>query len=69
VDALFETLRETSVAISAELLSTFLLLPAVADLRVFSVPWFTDEPESVRLVTLVVEDLSTPERLPSIDLL
>jgi hypothetical protein len=37
-DALVETLRETSVAISAELLPIFLLPAAVADLRDISVP-------------------------------
>jgi len=69
VDALVETLRETSVAIPAELFSLFLLVLTVVDLREFSAPWFTEEPETDLLVTLVAEDLSTPERLLSIDLL
>jgi len=67
--ALVETLREISTAFPVELFSTFLPVATVADLREFSVPWFTEEPEAVLLFTLVAEDLSTPERLLSIDLL
>lgn len=69
VDAFFSTLREISVVFRAELFSLFLLVLTVADLREFSVPWFTEEPEAVLLATLVAEDLCTPERLFSIDLL
>jgi hypothetical protein len=68
-EVFFSTLREISVAFPAELFSTFLLVLTAADLREFSVPWVTAEPEAVLLVTLVAEDLSTPERLLSIDLL
>jgi hypothetical protein len=69
VDVFVSTLRETSVVLPAELFSLFLLFLTVADLREFSVPWFTEEPEAVLLATLVVEDLCTPERVLFIDLL
>jgi hypothetical protein len=69
LDAFVATLREILVAFPAELFSTFRLVPSFADLRGFSVPCFTEEPETVLLDTLVAEDLSTPERLFSIDLL
>jgi hypothetical protein len=61
--------REISVVFPAELFSTFLLVATIVDLREFSVPWFTDEPEAVLLEPFVAEFLSTPERLLSIDLL
>lgn len=69
VDVFVSTLRETSVVLPAELFSLFLPARTVTDLREFSAPWFTDEPETVLLATLVAEDLCTPERLLSIDLL
>lgn len=69
MDVFVSTLRETSVVLPAELFSLFLLFLTVADLREFSVPWFTEEPEAVLLATLVVEDLCTPERVLFIDLL
>jgi hypothetical protein len=69
VEAFFSTLREISIALPAELFSTFLLPATVDDLREFTVPWFTEVPEAVLLEPLLAEDLSTPERLLSIDLL
>lgn len=66
--AFFSTLRETSLAFPTEFLSIFLLPATVDDLRGFSVTRFTEE-FVVLLVTLVAEDLSTPERAFSIDLL
>jgi hypothetical protein len=68
-DVFISTPLETSVDFPAELFSLFLLVLTAVDLRGFSVPWLTDEPEGVLLVTLVAEVLSTPERLLSIDLL
>jgi hypothetical protein len=68
-EAFVSTLREISAALPAEFFSTFLLPATVVDLREFSVPRFTDEPEAVLLVTFVAEFLSTPERLLSIALL
>lgn len=65
-EAFLSTLREISIAFPLELFSTFLPVATVVDLREFSVPWFTEEPEADLLVTLVAEDLSTPGRLLSI---
>lgn len=69
VEAFVSTLRETPVTFPVELLWIFLLVEIGTDLREFSLPRFTVEPEIVLLDTLVAEVLSTPERLLSIDLL
>ncbi len=66
-EAFLSTRREISIAFSLELFSTFLRVATVVDWREFSVPWLTEEPEAVLLVTCVAEDLSTPELLLSID--
>jgi hypothetical protein len=66
-EAFFSTRREISIAFSLELFSTFLPAATVVDLRVYLVPPFTEDPEAALLLTFVAEDLSTPERLLSID--
>ncbi len=68
-DAFVSTLRETPVTFLVELLSVFLLGATALDLREVSAPRVVGEPEDILLVTLVAEDLSTPERLLSIALL
>jgi len=67
-EAFVATLREISVPLPTELFWTFLLFPAATDLPEVSLPCFTEEPETVLLVTLVAEARSTPGRLLSIDL-